>query len=215
MTAKKATNTHITSDFYPADTLYNLFSKQALNMPSGADKEKALHNLVDIVSSAKCLVENGQYLISAADIVAGVAGVSDGHKYMHVRRCQNDNFNTFLDKHSVRRPFPGKRRAIYTVTAEYIIPLINLLPMATLKEPLFGISERILNVDNIAYWRSNGNVVTFDDIKKHKDLYARISIRLATPELLTQFAQSLSLSKAKYILTACKEKAERDGLKLE
>lgn len=235
MTAKKVIETHLVSDFYTFEMLYTLLRTMALIIPDGADAEQAYKTLTDIVAKSRCILEDGIYYIAATDIVTAVTGTKKATVYLHGRIHQNDDFANFYKTNVFAKAMHnanGNNRSTPVCTLDNVVPLINLLPLKSTKQLLFGITPppkiekqkrnwHRVTEDEIVYRRRSfkGQAITVKDIEYGKQWAKKnlghTNITTTTPELLTEFAQKLSLSKAQYVLRACKEKAERDGLKFE
>lgn len=230
MTAKNVIETHLVSDFYTSEMLYTLLRTMALIIPDGADEEQAYKTLTNIVAKARCILEDGIYYIAATDIVTAVTGTKKATVYLHGRIHQNDDFANFYKTNVSAKAMHnanGNNRSTPVCTLDNIVPLINLLPIKSTKQLLFGITPppkiekqkrtyQKIKDEDVVYRRSFRNQpITIKDMQRHKNTYSDMVVRMYPTELLSELAQKLSLSKAQYVLRACKEKAERDGLRFE
>ena len=214
-------------------------SQQEFNLPDNINKAETIERLADILSTVRCFTQNNSLLVSAYDITVAVTGSTNPDSYISARIRRHLDCKEFADRYMFKSEHMPKSQdnpnPSFVLPFEQSLALVALYPFKSIQDRVYGIipppknkrtapvkHRRKIPDEDVIYYNKNGRKVTWEiaeynrkyNKKWQKENLQTLSIRViaSSKGKLINFAHTLSMSTPQFVLAACKEKANRDGL---
>ena len=215
-------------DIFSHNALAAVLSQQELTMPPDVDRNETFKRLAKLLSSVRCISTDTSCLVSAYDVTVAVTGSTAPVSYIRARIRRHGDCKAFAEKYMTKsKDMPLSKEnanASLVYPFEQLLALVSLYPFKAIQERVYGIVPPPKNkrpkrpwsripIDEVLYWRTDGSPIRKSTYEKTKKTFTAIGIRYSSNQwTIKKFSQNIKLSKADFVLAACKEKAERDGL---